>query len=225
MVEPIFSYLTFDCYGTLIDWRKGIDIYLGNLLIKNGLPADVSVYSDYIRLEASEELGYRPYREVLCSTAIKVAHALGISIAEEDANAFASSVPSWPPFDDSVETLKQLGQKGCQRIILSNIDRETLKRTLLQNNLEVDGYITAEDVSSYKPSFEHWRRFFDRYKTTKEETLHVAQSLFHDIIPSSKLRISNAWINRYSETNNSGTRPTYVFPDLRGLVKFLNQAT
>jgi 2-haloalkanoic acid dehalogenase type II len=221
MVKLIFSYLTFDCYGTLIDWRKGIDTCLGNLLRKNGLPTGVSVYSDYIRLEASEELGYKSYREVLRTTAMKVAGALKISITEEDANAFASSVPSWPPFDDSVESLKQLGQKGCQRIILSNIDRETLKITLLQNSLEVDGYITAEDVGSYKPSIEHWRRFFDRYKVRKEETLHVAQSLFHDIIPSSELAISNAWINRYSETNSSGTSPTYVFPDLRGLVKFL----
>src|SRR5208282_195196 len=164
----MFSYFTFDCYGTLIDWRKGIDICLGNLLRKNGLPAGVSVYSDYIRLEASEERGYKSYREVLHSTAIKVADALKVSITEEDANAFASSVPSWPPFGDSVESLKQLGQKDCQRIILSNIDSETLKKTLLQNSLEVDGWITAEDVGSYKPSFEHWHRFFDRYKARKE---------------------------------------------------------
>ncbi|MGO9644172.1 MAG: HAD family hydrolase [Candidatus Bathyarchaeia archaeon] len=217
----MFSYLTFDCYGTLIDWRKGIDICLGNLLRKNGLPAGVSVYSNYIRLEANEERGYKSYREVLRSTAIKVADALKVSITEEDANTFASSVPSWPPFGDSVKSLKQLGQKGCQRIILSNIDSETLKNTLLQNSLEVDGWITAEDVGSYKPSLEHWHRFFDRYKARKEETLHVAQSLFHDIIPSGKLAISNAWINRYSETNNSGTSPTYVFSDLSGLVKFL----
>ena len=217
----MFSYFTFDCYGTLIDWRKGIDICLGNLLRKNGLPTGVSVYSNYIRLEANEERGYKSYREVLRSTAIKVADALKVSITEEDANTFASSVPSWPPFGDSVKSLKQLGQKGCQRIILSNIDSETLKNTLLQNSLEVDGWITAEDVGSYKPSFEHWHRFFDRYKARKEETLHVAQSLFHDIIPSGKLAISNAWINRYSETNNSGTSPTYVFSDLSGLVKFL----
>jgi len=222
MVNLIFSFLTFDCYGTLIDWRKGIDIHLGNLLRRNGLSADVSVYSHYIGLEASEELRYKSYREVLRTTAIKVAETLEISISEEDASAFASSVPTWSAFDDSVETLKQLGQKGFQRVILSNIDRETLKQTLLQNGLEVDGYITAEDVGSYKPSFEHWRRFFDRYKARKEETLHVAQSLFHDIIPSSRLAISNAWINRYSEMNSSGTNPTYVFPDLRSLVKFLD---
>ena len=182
----------------------------------------VSVYSEYIRLEADEERGYKSYREVLRSTAIKVADALKVSITDEDANAFAMSVPSWPPFGDSVESLKHLGEKGCQRIILSNIDGETLKKTLLRNNLEVDGWITAEDVGSYKPSFEHWHRFFDRYKASKKETLHVAQSLFHDIIPSGKLAISNAWINRYSETNDSGTNPTYVFPDLGGLVKFLD---
>ncbi len=221
MARTVFPYLTFDCYGTLIDWRKGIDIHLGNLLRKNGLASGVSVYSDYVRLETDEEHGYRTYREVLCSTAIKVANAMKVPISEEEANIFASSVPLWPPFGDSVESLKQLGEKGCQRIILSNIDRGILKKTLLQNNLEVDGYITAEEVGSYKPSFEHWIRFLERYKARKEDTLHVAQSLFHDIIPSSKLGITNAWINRYSETNDSETVPTYVFSDLKGLVKFL----
>src|SRR5208282_3982818 len=192
MAKTFFSFLIFDCYGTPIDWRKGIDIHLGNLLRKKGLAPGVSVYSGYIRLETDEEHGYRSYREVLCSTAIKVANAMKVSISEEEANIFASSVPLWPPFGDSVESLKQLDKKGCKRILLSNIDRETLKKTLLQNNLEVDGYITAEDVGSYKPSFEHWLRFLERYRAREEDTLHVAESLFHDIIPSSKLGISNA---------------------------------
>lgn len=117
--------------------------------------------------------------------------------------------------------MKELGRRGCKRVILSNIDRDILKETILQNSLDVDGYITAEDVGSYKPSFGHWTRFFEVYKANKETTLHVAQSIYHDIIPCSKLAISTAWINRYSEANPPGINPTCVFRDLRSLMQLL----
>jgi FMN phosphatase YigB (HAD superfamily) len=110
---------------------------------------------------------------------------------------------------------------GYKRVILSNIDKDLLKGTVLQNSLEVDGYITAEDVGSYKPSIEHWNRFFAEYKASKANVLHVAQSVFHDIIPSSKMGVANAWINRYSDPEPAGINPTYVFRDLKGLVKGL----
>lgn len=216
-----FTYLTFDCYGTLIDWRKGIETHLGELLRRNGLPSSTSVHSLYVKFEAEEEGQYKSYREVLRDTAIKVADHLNVSIAEKEAKMFAASVPSWPPFSDTVESLEELGRRGCKRVILSNIDRDILRETILQNSLDVDGYITAEDVGSYKPSFGHWSRFFEVYKANKETTLHVAQSIYHDIIPCSKLAISTAWINRYSEANPPGINPTYVFRDLRSLMQLL----
>jgi FMN phosphatase YigB (HAD superfamily) len=116
-----------------------------------------------------------------------------------------------------------LGKLGYKRVILSNIDRGTLKETIRKNSLDVDGYITAEDVGSYKPSFGHWNRFYEMYKVSKERTLHVAQSIYHDIIPCSKLAISTAWINRYSETNPLSVNPTYVFDDLRSLLTLPSQ--
>lgn len=216
-----FTHLTFDCYGTLIDWRKGIETHLGDLLRRNGLPSGVTVHSLYVKLEAEEEGQYKSYREVLRDTAIKVAEHVKVSIGEKEARGFAASVPSWPPFSDTVENLRELGKRGYKRIILSNIDRDLLKGTILQNSLDVDGYITAEDVGSYKPSPGHWNRFFEMYKTSKETTLHVAQSIYHDIIPCSELAISAAWINRYSEAAPSGVNPTYVFDDLRGLMELL----
>jgi len=216
-----FTHLTFDCYGTLIDWRKGIDLHLGDLVRRNGLASDISVYPLYVKFEAEEEGQYKSYREVLRDTAIKVAEHLKVSIAEEDAKKFAASVPYWPAFSDTVESLKELGRKGYKRVILSNIDRDILKETILQNDLDVDGYITAEDVGSYKPSLGHWNRFFQTYKASKEATLHVAQSVYHDIIPSSKLGIANAWINRYSEANPPGISPSYVFDELKDLLNLL----
>jgi 2-haloalkanoic acid dehalogenase type II len=216
-----FTHLTFDCYGTLVDWRKGIETNLGELLRKNGLPSGVSVFPLYVKLEAEEEGQYKSYREILRDTAVKIAEHLKVSIAEEEANKFAASVPSWPPFGDTVESLKALGKGGYKRVILSNIDKDILKDTILQNGLDVDGYITAEDVGSYKPSVGHWNRFFDVYRTSKESTLHVAQSIFHDIIPCSKLAIPTAWINRYNEATPPAVNPTYVFADLKSLMRLL----
>jgi 2-haloalkanoic acid dehalogenase type II len=214
-----FTHLTFDCYGTLIDWKKGIEVNLGELLRKNGLPSGVSVFPLYLKFEAEEEEQYKSYREIVRDTAIKVAEYLRVSITAKEANVFATSVPCWPPFSDTVESLKELGKKGRKRVILSNVDRDLLKETILQNSLDVDGYITAQDVGSYKPSFGHWNRFFEMYKASRETTLHVAQSMYHDIIPCSKLAISTAWINRYSEANLEGINPTYILGDLRSLLK------
>jgi 2-haloalkanoic acid dehalogenase type II len=219
-----FTHLTFNCYGTLIDWRKGIEANLGGLLTKNGLPSGVSVFPVYVKLEAEEEGQYKSYREVLRDTAVKVAEHLKVSIAENEAKMFAASVPSWPPFSDTVESLKALGKGGYKRVILSNIDKDILKETILRNSLDVDGYITAEDVGSYKPSPGHWNRFFDAYKTRKEATLHVAQSIFHDIIPCSKLAIPTAWINRYNEATPPAVNPTYVFDDLKSLMRLLTSS-
>jgi 2-haloalkanoic acid dehalogenase type II len=216
-----FTHLTFDCYGTLVDWRKGIETHLGEVLRNNGLPSGVSVFPVYVKFEAEEEGQYKSYREVLRDAAVKVAEHLKVSIAENEAKVFAASVPSWPPFSDTVESLKALGERGYKRVILSNIDKDILKETILRNSLDVDGYITAEDVGYYKPSPGHWNRFFDAYKTSKETTLHVAQSIFHDIIPCSKLAISTAWINRYSEATPPGINPTYVFDSLKNLMSLL----
>lgn len=216
-----FTHVTFDCYGTLIDWRKGIESHLGGLLRRHGLASGVSVHTLYVKFEAEEEGRYKSYREVLRDTAIKVADHLKVLITEEDAREFAASVPSWPPFSDTIEVLAELGRRGYKRVILSNIDRNILKETILRNNLEVDGYITAEDVGSYKPSPGHWNRFFESYEARKEGTIHVAQSLYHDIIPSSRLGIPNAWINRYSEAYQPGVSPSYVFGDLKDLLNLL----
>jgi len=216
-----FTHLTFDCYGTLIDWRKGIEAHLGELLRSNGLTSDASVFPLYVELEAEEEGQYKSYREVLRDTAIRVAEHLNVSISERDAKVFAESVPSWPPFSDTVDTLKELGRRGYKRIILSNVDKDLLEKTILQNRLDVDDHITAEDVGSYKPSLGHWNRFFELHKASKETTLHVAQSIYHDIIPSRKLGISTAWINRYSELKPPEISPSYVFSNLKSLLKLL----
>jgi 2-haloalkanoic acid dehalogenase type II len=216
-----FTYLTFDCYGTLIDWRNGIESHLGELLRKNGLAPAAKVYPIYLKAEAEEEGNYRPYRDILTDSALRAAEHFRISITREEARSFAASVPSWTPFVDTVESLRQIGEKGYRRVILSNVDRDLLNGTINQNHLEVDGYVTAEDVGSYKPALGHWNRFFDEYKAAKDRTLHVAQSIYHDIRPAGRIGIATAWINRYSDAKPSDVNPTYFVPDLTALLKAL----
>ena len=217
-----FTHLTFDCYGTLIDWRNGLESYLGGLLERKGLQPGVSVYPIYVRLEAEQEGNYRSYKDILRDTANLVAEHFNLSITDYEAQEFAETVPSWKPFSDTVSALKVLGERGYKRIILSNVDRDLLQETVIRNNLPVDGYVTAQDVGSYKPSPGHWNHFFRAYKVTKGETLHVAQSIYHDIIPSSKIGVANAWINRYGDEKPAEVYPTFTFPNLAGLLGLLD---
>jgi 2-haloalkanoic acid dehalogenase type II len=215
-----FDYLTFDCYGTLIDWRRGIDASFGRLL--GASPTKVLVFPLYAEYEAEEEGKYKPYFQVLKSTGKKVANHLGRSLTEDEATQFADSISSWPPFKDTAETLVELGGRGYKRVILSNIDRDILQTTIRVNHLEVDGFITAEDIGSYKPAPAHWQAFFQKYDADKNRTLHVAQSNYHDITPATNLGIATAWINRYEEKPPSTVSPTYVLNNLRSLLRILN---
>jgi len=216
-----FQYLTFDCYGTLIDWKKGIEAHLGELLRKNGVVPKKKIFPIYVKFEAEEESDSKPYREVLKNTAMRIARHFGISVPEEQAEEFAKSVPHWTPFSDTTETLKELGRRGYERVILSNVDGDLLRETILRNGLEVDGFITAEDARSYKPAVGHWNVFLERYKASKETTLHIAQSLYHDVLPATKLGFGVAWINRYGE-GNEGASPKYAFNDLKSLLRILS---
>ena len=179
------------------------------------------MHSTYVKLEAEQESQYKSYRKILHDTAISVARHFDLPITDGEAQQFAETIQDWKPFADTVSSLRALGERGYKRVILSNVDRDLLQKTLVRNNLEVDGYITAEDVGSYKPSLGHWSRFFADYKVTKAETLHVAQSLYHDIIPSSKIGLANAWINRYAEEKPSEVSPVWIFPGLAELLHVL----
>jgi len=182
----------------------------------------VSVHSTYVKLEAEQEGKYKPYSEVLRDTAISVARHFSLSITDDEARKFANTIQDWKPFDDTVLSLKRLGERGYKRVILSNVDRDLLQKTIANNDLQVDGWITAQDVGSYKPSLGHWMRFFDEYKVTKRETLHVAQSVYHDIVPSSEIGIANAWINRYAEEKPTGISPGWILPGLAELLDVLD---
>lgn len=212
---------TFDCYGTLIDWRTGIERSLGRLLREEGYAGTGPVFPAYDEAERTVEHRYAPYREVLASAAMRAAGILGTRLAPARAREFADSLPTWSAFADTAEVLRALGRRGVRRIILSNVDRGLLEGTLRRSRLEVDGFVTAEDVRSYKPAPSHWREFLRRYLVPRTATLHVAQSWFHDIVPAGKLGFRTVWVDRYDESLPAHVRPTFIARDLRDLLRFI----
>ena len=215
-----FRYLTFDCYGTLIDWKRGIEASQAGVFGES--LRGKALLDAYVLSEKIEEKEYKKYREVLRRSALRLSKRLGVNVSQEAAKGFAASVPSWPAFGDSVRFLQEAGAKGYRRYILSNIDTDMLESTIRINGLEVDGYVTAEQVGSYKPKRGHWLRFMEMTGARRDEVLHVAQSVFHDIAPTGKLGISSAWVNRYKEPMRLGVHPQFVSDTLAHLATLLD---
>jgi 2-haloalkanoic acid dehalogenase type II len=215
-----FEYLTFDCYGTLIDWKKGIIDSIEKAAGRLPLPAD-RVMEAYVAAEKKQEGEYKKYREVLKGTFENLVGEVGLSVPKGASERFAGSVPKWPAFQDTAATLRRLGQLGYKRYILSNVDNDLLLGTISRNGLEVDGTVTAEDVGSYKPSPGHWVKFLEKTGAKKERVLHAAQSIYHDVLPTRVLGIASAWVNRYAEPLPPGVEPAYISDSLGNLAKML----
>ena len=211
-----FRYLTFDCYGTLVDWREGIASALGTAFSHRGL-SPRAILNAYAEAEREQERDYQMYREVLKKAAMALSSRLGVELTADEAARFASSVPRWPVFSDSRAFLKRMGEKGYKRYILSNVDNDILEETIRRNRLDVDGYVTAEEVGSYKPDRGHWLGFLKKTGADKKDVLHVAQSLYHDILPTQKLGIAGAWVNRYADPMPAEVQPLFVADSLRNL--------
>lgn len=220
---PPFEILTFDCYGTLIDWERGMRESLAGLVKSKGLPLGVDAMHDrYSEIERELQGSfYRRYREVLRIGVETAFGEQGVGLTWSESNVLADTLPTWPVFPDTTEVLGQLKDKGCKLVILSNIDDDLVRRSVEVLGVEFDGVITAQQVGSYKPAHNHWNRMLEELGVAKERVLHVAQSYFHDVVPAKEMGYTMAWINRKGETPAGEARPDYEFPDLRGLLAIL----
>lgn len=221
-----FSHLSFDCYGTLVDWETGILDALRPVLARHGVEIDEA---EQLRLfaenEAREEARpYRRYREVLRGVMTGLGEALGFEPSEHERDALADSAGSWPPFDDTVDALRRL-KSGYRLVIISNIDDAIFARTARLLEVPFDEVITAEQAGSYKPSHRNFRLALERLGIHEERLLHVAQSLYHDHAPAKSLNISTVWVNRPSRRPGVGVAPEVEaapdleVPDLRSLAE------
>jgi len=221
--------LSFDCYGTLIDWESGILGALRPLLSRHGVACDDDrLLGLYAAAESALEAGpYRPYREILREVTRRLAAELRFDPATGELDQLADSLPGWPPFPDTVESLRTL-QNRFRLAIASNIDDDLFAATERRLGVKFDQVTTAQQVCSYKPAPAHLLRTLEKLGIDRKgkvvELVHVAQSLFHDIAPAKALGITTVWVNRHSGRSGSGAtppaeaRPDFEVPDLRSLV-------
>ena len=201
-------WLTFDCFGTLIDWRHGIRT-TGELLFP-GRGADF--LDAYIPLEAEveSEASFKRYRAVLAETSRRAAKQLGVDLKVDDATALVDTIPHWPPFADVGPALSELRKAGWKLALLTNCDRDLIALTQRRLPASFDAVVTAEDVSAYKPNHAHFTLFQSTFGSSAEAWIHVAQSYFHDIRPTHEMGITRIWVNRQGEKSDPSLADSVV---------------
>nr|POF14044.1 putative uncharacterized hydrolase ysaa [Quercus suber] len=203
-----FSCLTFDCYGTLIDWEGGI--YKALAPLTKQLSTSHPLYNDrlgvlhsYIRNEGLVQTANQNelYSTVLAKTYGNMAAEFGVEANEEEMARFGASVGDWPVYPDTIAALKQL-QTHFRLVILSNVDRESFERTLAKQfvGIKFDAIYIAEEIGSYKPDLRNFHYLIEHCQkdlgVSKDGIIHTAQSLYHDIVPATAVGMASAWIER-----------------------------
>ena len=209
-----YDVLTFDCYGTLIDWETGL---LAALRV--ALPGSVDVGDDalletYARHEAeAERPPYRSYRAVLAAGVRGVADDLRLDVGDDAVARFAESVLEWPAFPDSAEALGRLHERFRLGVI-TNCDADLFAASSERLGTDFDWVITADAARAYKPALTGFELAFTTIPVSRERILHVAQSLLHDHVPAKQLGLTTVWIDRRHDRPGSGaTPPARATPD------------
>jgi 2-haloacid dehalogenase len=220
-----FEVLTFDCYGTLIDWETGILSALKPILAAHGAQplSDDQILEHYARFEAGAQEGkYLPYREVLRRVVREFGAKFGFQPTGEEAESLPGSLQAWKPFPDTVEALKLLA-KRFRLAVISNVDDDLFDHSAKQLGTGFEWVTTSQQARSYKPSPSCFQAALARIGGARERVLHVAASLYHDVIPAKGLGWAVAWVNRKGIKRAPGAAPTTLaepdleVPDLRAL--------
>ena len=205
-----FKALSFDCYGTLIDWETGIIEALRPLRDDGASAEEILDAYGPIEHEIEVEQPGLPYSQLLERVHERLSDRFGVEPDEVEAAKFGASVGDWPAFPDTVEALRYLKQH-FKLIILSNVDRLSFAGSNQRLGVEFDHIFTAQDIGSYKPdlrNFEYLLAGVEADGVAKNELLHVAQSLFHDHVPANQMGIASAWIDRRAGKAGGGATVT-----------------
>jgi 2-haloacid dehalogenase len=212
-----FEFLTFDCYGTLINWEDGILRCLHLVLAAHGKNIDdatiLRLYGDF---EARAEQGeYRRYREVLQSVVRQFGEQLGFTPTDAVVRSLPESLQEWKPWPDTVTALRELGSR-FQLAVISNVDDDLFAATRPQLGVEFAQIITAQQAGAYKPSLKIFELALSRIGVPAHRVLHVGQSLYHDVIPAQSLGLATVWVNRPSARAGVGAvKAAEAHPDLQ----------
>jgi 2-haloalkanoic acid dehalogenase type II len=222
--------LSFDCYGTLIDWEAGLSAVLMPWAGEHRLPLTreqlLEIYAE-CEAQAEQRTPGALYPDILAASMRAFGARLGVDVSDEQARRLAVSVPDWPAFPDSVAALAALSER-YKLIILSNVDRDSFAASNARLGVRFDAIITAQDVGSYKPAPANFTALLERaveLGIDRGRLLHVAQSLFHDHIPAKRAGLATVWIDRRRGRAGGGAtppppeqvQPDWVFPSLTDL--------
>ena len=211
-----FEILTFDCYGTLINWEAGILAALHQVLSAHGKKLDdaalLKLYGDFELL--SEQGAFHSYREVLQSVVRRFGAELGFTPTAEQARSLPDSLATWEPWPDTVAALSQLKAR-FRLAILSNVDDDLFATTRPKLGVAFDEVITAQQAQAYKPSLKLFELALNRIQAPAHRVLHVGQSVYHDVIPAQALGLATVWVNRPSARAGVGAvKAAEAKPDL-----------
>jgi 2-haloacid dehalogenase len=221
--------LTFDCYGTLIDWETGLLAALGRVLGRHQdpLPDDDELLEEYARHESALEAGpYLPYREILRRCLDAVCARYGIEASEAERRRFAAAVADWPPFADTTPSLTALGTRYRLGVI-TNCDDDLFESSRRRLGITFDWVVTAQEAGSYKPDLRPFELALDEIGMPSDRIIHVAQSLHHDHVPAKRLGLATVWVDRrhnrpgFGATPPATAEPDLTVPDLRSLVELV----
>jgi len=223
--------VTFDCYGTLIDWETGIYNALQPIVEAHGTPLEKDVLLELyagIEAEIERQIPFRSYRTVLNEVVEVIGARLGWTPSSAECEALSASLPGWPPFEDTVTALHDLGEI-CRLVVISNVDDDLFAGTSGNLGVAFDHVITAQQVGAYKPDISVFERALQIINVEKESIVHVAQSLFHDIAPARDLGLRTVWVNRrkgqegWGATPPANVHPHMEVPDLKSFMSQMVQ--
>ena len=219
-----FEWISFDCYGTLVDWETGISKAVAEVLESRGIHRSrteiLALYADAEpKVQASP--AYMEYRRVLRGVMAQIGSELGFQCTESELNCLVDTLPEWPIFPDVTDALNTLKAR-YKLAVISNVDDDLFAKTAEALNVEFDAVVTAEQVRRYKPNLRNFDAARARMAVEKERWLHVAESLYHDIGPANQLGIACVWVkraNRGGATRHSKAVPNHTVPDLETLAR------
>jgi 2-haloalkanoic acid dehalogenase type II len=218
--------MTFDCYGTLIDWHSGIRYVFTTLL--NEKEAGLNLQTFHARWEEIQfdwiQRAYQPYKEILKISLRETLNEFGLPYSDQDGTRFAAAMPTWTPFVDVKPVLTELKQRA-RLAIISNTDNDILRRSVERMQVDFDELVTAEDNRDYKPNPRAFELAIQRFGCSPSEVLHVAFGFKYDIAPAQSVGCRAVWVNRANEPRPAGATPEFEVRDLWGLLGILERKT
>jgi 2-haloacid dehalogenase len=224
VIQRLLSAITFDCYGTLVDWEGGITSFLHGVLREKG--SNVSV-AELVRVREDFDFElvqdtYHGYKEILHLSLRETFNQFGIPYANRDGDSLAESVPTWPIFKDAKPALDRLAQI-TNLAIISNIDNDMIEKTKSRLGIKFHFTVTAQDVGAYKPGIRPFQVALQKLGCNAGDVLHVSSGFRYDIPPARQLGFRTAWINRKHEKKPLGSELDYEFGNLTEFADFVER--